>query len=34
MVLEARADGTCMVEVALTPQTCSGEGDFVLIVLA
>jgi hypothetical protein len=34
-VLEARADGTCVAEVALTPQIGSGgDGDFVLIVLA
>jgi hypothetical protein len=33
-VLEAWADGTCLAEVALTPQTDSQDGDFVLIVLA
>jgi hypothetical protein len=33
-VVEARADGTSMAEVALTPQSGSKDCDFVLIVLA
>lgn len=33
MILEARPDGTCLVEVTLTPQTDSHDGDFVQIVL-
>ena len=32
-VLEARPDGTCLVEVALTPQTASHDGDFAQTVL-
>jgi hypothetical protein len=33
MVLEARPDGTCLVEVTLTPQTASHDGDFAQTVL-
>jgi hypothetical protein len=32
VVLEARADGTCLVELALTPQTSSRDGDFMQAV--
>jgi len=34
MVLEARPDGACLVEVTLAPQTESHDGDFVQTVLA
>ena len=34
VVLEARADGTCLVELALAPQTSGRDGDFVQAVLA
>jgi len=33
MVLEARPDGTCLVEVTLMPQTASDDGDFAQIVI-
>jgi hypothetical protein len=32
-VLEARPDGTCLVEVTLTPQTADHDGDFAQTVL-
>jgi hypothetical protein len=32
-VLDARADGTCLVELAFTPQTADADGDFVQAVL-
>ena len=34
VVLEARADGTCLVELALVPQAPGRDGDFVQAVLA
>jgi hypothetical protein len=34
MVLEAKPDGTCLVELALTPQTADHDGDFAQAVLA
>jgi hypothetical protein len=34
VVLEARADGTCLAELALAPQTSGRDGDFVQAVLA
>jgi hypothetical protein len=34
MVLEARLDGACLVEVTLTPQTDDHDGDFVQTLLA
>jgi hypothetical protein len=34
MDLEARPDGTCRVEVTLTPQTGSQDGDFAQTVLS
>jgi hypothetical protein len=34
MVLEARPDGTCLVEVTFLPQTASHDGDFAQAVLA
>ncbi len=33
VVLEAKPDGTCLVEVAFTPQTADQDGDFVQAVL-
>ena len=33
-VLGARLDGSCLVEVALAPQTADDDGDFVQVVLA
>lgn len=33
VVLEARPDGTCLVELAFTPQTADHDGDFVQAVL-
>lgn len=33
VVLEARADGTCLAELVLTPQTAGAGGDFVQAVL-
>jgi hypothetical protein len=33
VVLEAKPDGTCLVEVAVTPQTADQDGDFVQAVL-
>ena len=33
VVLEARPDGTCLVELAFTPQTADQDGDFVQVVL-
>jgi hypothetical protein len=33
-VLEAKPDGTCLVELVLTPQTADADGDFVQAVLA
>jgi hypothetical protein len=33
-VLDARPDGSCLVEVALAPQTADDDGDFVQVVLA
>jgi hypothetical protein len=32
-VLDARADGTCLVELAFTPQTADADGDFAQAVL-
>ena len=32
-VLEARPDGTCLVELVLAPQTADADGDFVQAVL-
>ena len=34
VVLEAEPDGTCLVELAFTPQTADQDGDFVQAVLA
>jgi hypothetical protein len=34
VVLEARADGTCLAELALVPQAPGRDGDFVQAVLA
>jgi hypothetical protein len=34
VVLEAMPDGTCLVELAFTPQTADQDGDFVQAVLA
>jgi hypothetical protein len=34
VILEIMADGTCLVELVLTPQTANRDGDFVLAVLA
>lgn len=34
VVLEAKPDGTCLVELAFTPQTADQDGDFVQAVLA
>jgi hypothetical protein len=34
VVLEAKPDGTCLVELVLTPQTSDVDGDFVEAVLA
>jgi hypothetical protein len=33
-VLDARPDGSCLVELAFTPQTADQDGDFVQAVLA
>jgi hypothetical protein len=33
-VLAVKPDGTCLVEVALAPQTADSDGDFVQVVLA
>lgn len=33
VVLEAMPDGTCLVELAFSPQTASQDGDFVLAEL-
>lgn len=33
VVLEAKPDGTCLVELTLTPQTADQDGDFVQAVL-
>jgi hypothetical protein len=34
VVLEAKPDGTCLVELAFTPQTADQDGDFVQAILA
>jgi hypothetical protein len=34
VVLEAKPDGTCLVEVVFTPQTADQDGDFVQAVLS
>jgi hypothetical protein len=34
VVLEAKPDGTCLVELAFKPQTADEDGDFVQAVLA
>jgi hypothetical protein len=34
VVLEAKPDGPCLVELAFTPQTADNDGDFVLAELA
>jgi hypothetical protein len=34
VILEAKPDGTCLVELTLTPQTADQDGDFVQAVLA
>jgi hypothetical protein len=34
VVLEAKPDGTCLVELTFTPQTADQDGDFVQAVLA
>jgi hypothetical protein len=33
VVLEAKSDGSCLVELTLTPQTADHHGDFVQVVL-
>jgi hypothetical protein len=33
-VLETKPDGTCLVELVLTPQTADADGDFVQVVLS
>lgn len=33
VVLEAKQDGTCLVELTITPQTADQDGDFVQAVL-
>jgi hypothetical protein len=34
VVLEAKPDGTCLVELAFRPQTADQDGDFVQAVLS
>jgi hypothetical protein len=34
VVLEAKPDGTCLVELAFAPQTADQDGDFVQAVLS
>ena len=33
-ILETKPDGTCLVELLLTPQTADADGDFVQVVLS
>jgi hypothetical protein len=33
-ILETKPDGTCLVELVLTPQTADADGDFVQVVLS